>query len=205
VRWLLVGALLAETLPLRRRMTALEPLSRRLWRGRLAGVEVALLRCGVGPRAASRRTLDALQRVDADAVMSFGTCGSLVDEVGVGEVRALSSTRLGDGPARASFVPQGLPGATCVTVRRGVFDVEERSRLASAGAQLVEMEAAAVRQAAGGRGFVGLKVVSDLASAPPSRLGFALHAWRICRHALTPAVEKVLVDETDVRTLASEQ
>ena len=199
-----MGALLAETLPVRRRMTEVRSLSRRLWQGRIAGVEVSLLRCGVGPRAASRRTLRALQTVPADAVMSFGTCGSLVDHIGVGQVRALSTTQLGDGAARACFVPPSVDAAVGVTVTRGVFDPLERARLARAGAQLVEMEAAAVHQAAGGRGIVGLKVVSDLASAPPNRLGFALHAWRLCRHALTPALEKVLADETDVRTLASQ-
>ncbi len=187
---LLVGALHAETLPVRRRLGLVG--ARRLATGDWLGLQIALLRCGVGPARAERRTREALKRFDADLVLSFGTCGSLVDELGLGTVVELASVRARGGEPRRL----GERGVHCVTVKRGVFDPRERAELAALGCQVCEMEAHAVMMAAGDRRFRGLKVVSDFASAPPSRLGFGLHAWRLSAAVLAPALEDFLEDET---------
>jgi len=186
MRWLLVGALLAETLPVRQRLQGGRRLGRRLVTGRLGGVDVGVLRCGVGPRRALAHTREALEAFEAEAVVSFGTAGSLVDHLGVGAVVCTAGW-------------DGVRRARCTTVRRGVFDPSRRAELAAQGFEVVEMEAAAVEEAAGPRAFYGLKVISDLASVPPTRFGFALHAWRICSDRLAPTLEKLVVEETSGR------
>ena len=190
MKGLLVGALRAETLPVRRRL-GLAGLGR-LVMGGWHGHELALLRCGVGPLRAEARTREALKGFDADLVVSFGTCGSLVDDLELGTVVELASVR------RRGREPRLLreEGVHCVTVDRGVFDPKERAKLAAQGCQVCEMEAHAVMTAAGDRRFLGLKVVSDFASAPPSRLGFGLHAWQLSAGALAPILEDLLRDET---------
>lgn len=189
MRVLLVGALALETLPVCRRLGL--PPRRRLSRGPWRGLELGVLRCGVGPDRARRRSEEALRGFDADLVVSFGTCGSLVGHE-VGSVLRIGSVREGEGPPQT--VGEGVAG---VTVRRGVFDPVERDRLAGQGSEVVEMEAYAVWQAAAGRPFAALKVVSDRASSPPKLLAFALGAWRICSHALAPAIEDLVILETE--------
>ena len=91
-RWLLVGALAAETGPVVRRLAAPRPMGTRLMQGRLAGTEVGVLTVGVGPDKAYRRTVAALKRWRPDRVVSFGTCGALVDDLSIGDV--VSASRL---------------------------------------------------------------------------------------------------------------
>ena len=134
---------------------------------------MAVLTCGVGPAKAYARTSAALARWPADGVLSFGTCGGLVDAFGVGSVVTAEALLAEQTPCA---VPQPWPGAArvCVTtVERPVFDPVWRDELASIGAHVCEMEAAAVQRAAGTLPFAALKVVSDMAGGaegdPPAR------------------------------------
>ena len=172
-RLLIVGALGAETLPFLRALQRPRPLSRRLVRGRLGGHEVAILTCGVGPAKAARRVTAALPLWSAQAVVSIGTCGALIDTLPVGSV--VTATRLlEDETERPAPLPwPGVQPATVVTVREPVFSLERRQVLADIGATVCEMEAAAVQRAAGALPVLTLKVVSDLAGSaaddPPKR------------------------------------
>lgn len=188
VRWLLAGALAAETLPVIQRVRRPRLLHRHLVEGRIGDVQVAVLRCGVGPDKAERRTREAVASWKPTHVVSFGTCGSLVDRLGVGSV--VAGAPLGD-----------LPVARCVTVRRAVATLSERTRLAEQGFDVCEMEASGVRLAAGDRPFHLVKVVSDLAGGggmdlskpgPLQVLRFKALAARLVDERLAPELVRVL-------------
>jgi nucleoside phosphorylase len=204
-RWLLVAAMGVESLPFVRRLDRPRPLGPRLVVGRLGGHEVAVLTVGVGPDKAARRTRDALVGWTPDAVMSVGTCGALVAGLSIGDVRAADRLLADTRPVARLTGLGGLPRATVTTVSRACWTLEERDRLAAAGAQLVEMEAAAVWRAAQTGApdvpFHALKVVSDHAGgAPdpaisdPGRPGaaaiarFKARALRLVERSLVPAV-----------------
>lgn len=165
--WLLVGALGVETAPVLRRLEAPRPLSARLVAGRLAGRAVGVLTCGVGPLKAERRTRDALALCAPARVVSFGTCGALVEGLGVGAV-VTAGPLLWQHQTVAVLAPLGQAGAVgVVTVAEAVTDAERRAALAASGGGVCEMEAYGVRRAAPERPFGVLKVVSDLAGGDP--------------------------------------
>ncbi len=205
-RWLLVGALWAETLPVARRLEGAEALGLRLLRGRLAGREVALLTCGVGPQRAADRTAAALARLGADRVLSFGTCGALGEGLPDGTVLTVEVVgREGLAPRAVEPLP-GLRAARLRTVSRVVADPLERARLAAQGYEICEMEAAGVLSAAGERPFSALKVVSDQAGqdASPVFVGrlpsplrvarFQVRAARLVGSSLLPTLLTILDD-----------
>ena len=194
---LLVAALHSEVLPFLSRMRGRSRLSTRLIAGTLVGVPVALLRCGVGESSAHRHTLGALQRYPASRVVSLGTCGALVDDLEVGDLVTAHAMLE---PADAQPIP--IPGARPVvlaSVPRVVDTPRARAAWAVRGAQVCEMEAAAVLEAAQGRPFLALKVVSDLAGARRPRLRgvpfpvrkalFEILAYRLVNRRLAPAIE----------------
>ncbi|MCK6505154.1 hypothetical protein L6R53_17445 [Myxococcota bacterium] len=200
-RVLLVGALPAETLPLVRALERPRPLGRRLVEGRLAGEAVAVLTTGVGPRRAFERTMGTLRGWPARGVVNLGTCGSLDDALGIGDVVHVDRLLDEEGPVGA-LAPLGRPAGTLVTVRRGVWDPATRATLAARGARICDMEAAAVLAACRARGLplAVVKVVSDQAGAgvdralpsPGSRPGplavarFHARAWRLVDRHLGP-------------------
>lgn len=187
---LIVGALEVEVLPILARLRAQWPLGPRLYRGRLDGADVAVLWTGVGLERAGRRTREALLRLDAPCVLSVGMAGALTDGFTQGEV--LTADRIGPQWATAAPLP-GLRSASILSVDAPVWSTAERARLAALGAQVCEMEAAAVQQAAGARRFSALKVISDFAGAEggPPRL-FKLRALRLSEQRLLPALRAQL-------------
>ena len=203
MRTLLVGAMTVETRPLLARLGRTRRIAAHVRVGTLGGVDVAVLTCGVGPHKAFSRTRAALGLFPAERVVSIGTAGALVDTLPRGTVRAATSLFSG-GQRKAELPPLGrLRGASVATVARAVFDPERRALLAAAGAELVEMELAAVfdaaQEAAPGATVHGIKVVSDAAGAGgpvprrgPARLAamarFQARAHRLCRDHLAPAV-----------------
>lgn len=201
-RWLLVGALAAEVAPFVARLRQPRLLGPRLVVGRWLGLEVAVLRCGVGPRRAGQNTTAALRRWPASRVLSLGTCGALADDLAVGEVLTASRLSLEGAPAGPTLPAPGLRAVSLLTVRRVVADPAERTALAAAGHQIVEMEAAAV-QAASSLPFTAVKVVSDHAGGhagddPPAKPGpvallrFYARALALSHQALAPAVSAAL-------------
>lgn len=207
--WLLVGALGVETLPLVAALEGKALRSRRLVSGRMGGVEVGVLTCGVGPERAASRTAAALDLArPRRGLISLGSCGALVDELPVGAVVAVAAVREEGGAAEAVEALPGWPAVDLVTVAEAVWTPGRRAALAAAGSAVCEMEAAAVRGLAreAGLQFRALKVVSDQAGGgPPDKaLGrvqernplvigrFLARAGRLCRDALLPAVQAAI-------------
>ncbi len=168
-RWLLVGAMGAETLPLLRRLAHPRPLGARLLSGQLGGQPVVVLTAGVGPEKAHRRCLDALARVQPDRVLSFGTCGALVDGLDTGAVRGVQELLEGGRPLARLEPWPGVATVPLTTEARACWTRDRRMALAATGAWVVEMEAAAVWRASQqhqpGLPVQALKVVSDQAGA----------------------------------------
>lgn len=170
MRWLLVGALGAETLPFARRVTAARPVTPRLVVGTWRGLELGVLTCGVGPGKAHRRTRAALAAWRPHAVASVGTAGALVDGLPVGSVLCAERVLWGAVDRSLPTLP-GLPVTTVITVETPCWTAAERERLAATGASLVEMEAGAVAAACPGLPVVAIKIVSDLAGGAPDPAG----------------------------------
>ncbi len=201
---LLVGALHAEVIPLLRRLQDRHRLGPGLHAGALAGHRVLIQRCGVGRRRAERATAAVMAAHAVGTVASIGTCGSLVDGLGVGTLVTAGSILGCDG--RRLQAQASVGRAVCVaTVPRVVADPEHRARWASRGAEVCEMEAAGVLDASEGHPFVALKIVSDLAGARPPKLrglplwariaAFQIRAYRLVDRRLAPALEAWLRTE----------
>lgn len=199
---LLVTALRAEALPLGLALTEREMLDRRLVMGRLAGRPAALLRCGVGRERARAQTEAAVKRLEPDWVLSLGTAGGLDDGLDIGETIGASEVILAATGERFETAP--LPGVRAGAVLTVDALIHTPQRRAEAGRQamLCEMEAAGVAQAARGRRFSALKVVSDHAGAtadpallvgsPASIARFQRRAAELCWERLVPALRRAL-------------
>jgi len=195
---LLVAALHAEALPLLRRLQDRHRLGPGLISGTLAGQRVLIQRCGVGRRRAERATAAVIAAHAVGTVVSLGTCGALVDGLGVGTVVTAGSILEGD-DERLLPLPAVARAVNLATVPRAVADPEHRARWAARGAEVCEMEAAGVLDACRDHPFVALKVVSDLAGARPPKVrglprwvritAFQLRAYRLVDQHLAPALE----------------
>jgi len=201
-----VGALHAEVLPLIWRLDRPRVVDRNLVTGLLAGRRVGVLRCGVGPERAERRTARVLADHDAARVLSLGTCGALIDDLVIGDIVCADRLFENTEPLAAP-VPLGTARRLAATTVSAIVDSPAaRERLAQAGAGICEMEAAAVSRAAGTRPVTVLKVVSDRAGAgtdpafsgprPVAMARMNLRALRLSRDRLTPAVIALLRDPT---------
>ena len=239
-RWLLVGALEAETSPIIARLRSPAPAVAAEWEhvavwgsangdihqavtfvsGELDGVAVSVLTVGVGPANAERYTRHALEAMLPElpsGVISFGTCGSLVNSLQAGDV--VTATALfveGDAEdsdstkQRLQMAPVGssLPQVAMATCKVPVFDPERRGTLASLGCEVCEMEANGVLDGAAAvlgtdtaeRLFGSVKVVSDQAGATEDDLygqgigkafdrdAFLATARDICTNKLGPVL-----------------
>jgi len=139
--------------------------------GRLDDVEVGILTVGVGPDKAYRRARAALELWEPMRVLSFGTCGALVD--GLMEGALVTAHRI-SGPDGSGVDVKPLPSfraVDVVTVEVPVWTADRREELAGVGHDVVEMEAYAVWQAVRAHSsdlpFAALKVVSDQAGGVP--------------------------------------
>jgi len=196
---LVAGALRAEVGPLIDQLDGRERIGRRLVRGHLDGVLLAVLRCGVGPERAQERTTAAVKRWAPERVLSIGTCGSLTDELAVGDVVSASEVSLEGGGVVPSAPLLHPRSASLVTVASVVWDATRRDALRAAGHHVCDMEAAGVGRAAGPCPFSALKVVSDLAGRDAPRrprpidiAAFQLLARRLSERALVPALRQAL-------------
>jgi len=195
---LLVAALHAEALPLLRRLQGWHRLGPGLFSGTLAGHQVLVQRCGVGRRRAELATSAVIAAHAVGTVVSLGTCGSLVDDIGVGTLVTAGSILERD-DERLLPLPAVARAVTLATVPRVVADPAHRARWAEKGAEVCEMEAAGVLDACGGHPFHALKVVSDHAGGRPPRVrslprrvritAFQLRAYRLVDRHLAPALE----------------
>lgn len=205
-RWLIVGAMGVETAPLLARLTRGRVLTPRTLVGTLDGQEVAITTCGVGPDAARKATAASLLAFPADAVISIGTAGALVDSLARGSVHGIGRVFYQGALVDVLRPLGGLPAAAVCTVSKPVWTSERRDRLAESGAQLVEMELAAVLEAARAHSpslpVHGIKVVSDAAggetdevarAARPDRIArFKIRALGLATTQLAPAVRAAI-------------
>lgn len=199
MRWLLVGALPSETLPVIRRLVSVRPRGPRLAEGLLTCGDEAhrvwVLTCGPGPDRARRRTREVLALGPVEAVLNLGTCGALRDDLRVGDVLCGASATDERGRSWPLTPLAGLPLVPIATVREVVSTVDRRDALQRAGHAICEMEAAAVAEAAGGLPVAALKVVSDLAGADPAGAPLAPSPWRMLRfhaHAMALSETRLL-------------
>ena len=212
MRWLIVGALGVEVRPLLWRMHAVQAVGSRRHRGHHPDsphVAITVLRCGVGPIKAHQRTAEVLKQERPEAVLSMGTCGALIDRLKIGDICTVERSFEETEPA-ASLTPlPDLPVASLSTVARPCWTPERRRELANAGAELVEMEAAAVARAVRefdpGIPTYAIKIVSDQAGARPDPVigagaipsplriaRFRFRALKLSHQALVPTILPVL-------------
>lgn len=118
---------------------------------------------GPGFRRATQAAREALSSSKPGLVISAGTCGALRPQQNIGDVFAISriESELG------VFYPQALSGPQAVlrSQDRVAATQADKAALAAAGADLVDMEAAAVASVCVERAipFSAIKAVSDLA------------------------------------------
>ncbi|MBI3694422.1 MAG: hypothetical protein HY238_06245 [Acidobacteria bacterium] len=134
--------------------------------GRLGVRPVVIVANGAGRRNAARAVEIACGRCSVGAVVSTGLCGALDPALAVGQLviadRVVSLDPPAEFPARWPGRTQAA-GSPVLTVDRLVQTAEEKGRLRSTGAVVVEMEAAGVAVEAQRRGlpFFCVRVVSD--------------------------------------------
>ncbi len=132
--------------------------------------QAALLRTGMGPRAAERAVSDALRgdaALGAAAVVATGFCAGLGSGMKPGDV--VVDDRSDGARPLADALAHRVPGAAGVHIGRiaesdHVVRGAERSALRTTGAVAVDMESAAVRRAAlavGPRPVAAVRVVVD--------------------------------------------
>jgi adenosylhomocysteine nucleosidase len=118
---------------------------------------------GPGFRRAAAAAREALSQSTPDLVVSAGTCGALRPGMQLGEVYSISRIESDLGV----FTPQPLFGPTAIlrSQDRVAATHQEKRQLAEQGADLVDMEAAAVAAVCQEKSipFSAIKAVSDLA------------------------------------------
>jgi len=178
-----------------------------LYRFEVAGVPVALMESGMGPRHAAEATAALIERAAPSLLLNFGFAGAVLPGTAVGDlvlaerVLYLQEGRLSE-PAQPDAelcrrVAGALAGAP-VTLHRGTFVtaavITQKNALAGllgthTGHPVLEMETAALLRVAAGAGIpvVALRGVSDAAD---EELGFSLEEF--CDAQLRIKVSRVL-------------
>jgi len=207
---LLVGALAAETQPVLAAMVHRTKIYRGLYVGYLRGSRVAILTSGIGPSKAEYATREAMNSLSTtgysvERIVSFGTCGSLVDELKIGDLICAESLSLDGGLDRPTEIVGGLRPVNVVTVDKAVTTNLQRELLAERGFHVCEMEAAGVIKASNGIPFSVVKVISDAAGGDPEdkviakgprpvRIArFMIRARLLSAAHLVPALGKLVV------------
>ncbi|MFJ3976862.1 1-hydroxy-2-methyl-2-butenyl 4-diphosphate reductase [Streptomyces sp. NPDC090021] len=164
-----------------------------------------LLRTGMGPRAAERAVLAALDGPGTDraAVLATGFCAGLVPGMSPGDLVVAEETRdpRGTVPCTgtallAEALARAVPGRTVhigpLTGSDHVVRGRERARLRATGAVAVDMESAATLRAAvrgGDRPVAAVRVIVDAPEHELVRIGTVrggISAFRVLR-AVLPA------------------
>jgi adenosylhomocysteine nucleosidase len=205
-----VAAMPQEIAPLLRRIKGYRKewaAGRNLYRFEVAGVPVALIESGMGPRQAAEATGALIELVAPGCLLNFGFAGAVLPGPGVADlvlaerVLFLEDGRLGEvpqpEPRLAGLVAEALAAAP-VTLHRGVFitagsisDKKTVAAILGAGMQhpVLEMETAALLRVAAEAEIpvVALRGVSDAAD---EELGFSLEEF--CDGELRISVARVL-------------
>ncbi|MCX5010645.1 1-hydroxy-2-methyl-2-butenyl 4-diphosphate reductase [Streptomyces sp. NBC_00555] len=173
--------------------------------------DYALLRTGMGPRAAERSVVRALERpgMERAAVLATGFCAGLVPGMHPGDLVVADQTRDPHGAVTctgtallAEALARAVPGRTvhtgALTGSDHVVRGQERAQLRATGAIAVDMESAATLWAAtrgdrcpseGGRPVAAVRVIVDAPEHELVRIGTVrggISAFRVLR-AVLPA------------------
>ncbi|MBT2542482.1 1-hydroxy-2-methyl-2-butenyl 4-diphosphate reductase [Streptomyces sp. ISL-44] len=173
--------------------------------------DYALLRTGMGPRAAERSVARALERpgMERAAVLATGFCAGLVPGMHPGDLVVADQTRDPHGAVTctgtallAEALARAIPGRTvhtgALTGSDHVVRGQERAQLRATGAIAVDMESAATLWAAtrgdrcpseGGRPVAAVRVIVDAPEHELVRIGTVrggISAFRVLR-AVLPA------------------
>ncbi|MCX5381402.1 1-hydroxy-2-methyl-2-butenyl 4-diphosphate reductase [Streptomyces sp. NBC_00091] len=164
----------------------------------------ALLRTGMGPRAAERAVARALERpgMGRAAVLATGFCAGLVPGMHPGDLVVAEETRDPRGVVTctgtallAEALARAVPGRTvhtgALTGSDHVVRGQERAQLRATGAVAVDMESAATLWAAAapGRPVAAVRVIVDAPEHELVRIGTVrggISAFRVLR-AVLPA------------------
>ncbi|MER5811563.1 1-hydroxy-2-methyl-2-butenyl 4-diphosphate reductase [Streptomyces sp. NPDC002033] len=165
----------------------------------------ALLRTGMGPRAAERAVVRALGRpgMAGAAVLATGFCAGLLPGMNPGDLVVAEETRDPRGTVActgptllAEALARAVPGRTvhtgALTGSDHVVRGQERARLRATGAVAVDMESAATLWTAhdhGGRPVAAVRVIVDAPEHELVRIGTVrggISAFRVLR-AVRPA------------------
>jgi adenosylhomocysteine nucleosidase len=135
-------------------------------RARLNGKPILLVANGPGPNLAGRAADVAKEHEELVGLVSTGFCGALDPALQPGDIFVASEVLI---PHRNSIAAQPAGSARTgklLSVDRVVSTVEEKAKLRGAGADAVEMEAAAVADRAQKWNipFYAIRVVTDTAS-----------------------------------------
>jgi adenosylhomocysteine nucleosidase len=178
-----------------------------VYRFEMAGVPVALIESGMGPKHAAAATAALIADAAPSCLLNFGFAGGVRPGTGVGDlvlaerVLYLKDGRLDEVPQpdpQLSRLVAGALAAAPLTLQRGTFVTAEvitnkaaLTGLLEVGVKhpMLEMETAALLQVAAGAGIpvVALRGVSDAAG---EELGFSLEEF--CDHELRIRVPRVL-------------
>ncbi|MFD3543720.1 1-hydroxy-2-methyl-2-butenyl 4-diphosphate reductase [Streptomyces sp. NPDC058662] len=173
--------------------------------GRGAPEEYAVLRTGMGPRAAERAVERTLARpgMAGAAVLATGFCAGLVPGMHPGDLVVAQEARDPRGTVActgtallAEALARAVPGRTvhlgALTGSDRVVRGQERARLRATGAVAVDMESAATlwtAARAGGRPVAAVRVIVDAPEHELVRIGTVrggISAFRVLR-AVLPA------------------
>lgn len=169
MRALVVGAEAREFSGLVRRLTGRALLNWPLRFAWSAG-EWTCVAEGPGPRLAARAVEMALDRCRPAALVSVGLCGGLAPQLRIGNIlmadRIIDVDRGGQFPASLATASRGHSVGAVASTDRVASTVSDKRSLRETGADVVEMEAAAVARIASKQGipFYCIKSVSDTAT-----------------------------------------
>ena len=203
---LIVGALLAEVVPLFNCIEHPLPINHRLIQGTVGRHTVLILRSGVGMQKAYKHTKQTLQKFSINRVISVGTCGALSNNLEIGDVCSVNHILNEEGTSiRISALDEFIQ-TRLITVN-SIVSTENRRKELSQIADICEMEAYGVWKAAQGIPFYCLKVVSDHAgkgndpvlntTSPKAQqvARFMLRAGLLCHRHLQPALTNFINSE----------
>jgi adenosylhomocysteine nucleosidase len=131
-------------------------------RGRLNGVEIVMVANGPGPKLAGE-AVDVVKEHDKmTGLVSIGFCGGLQPSLHALDIFVATEV-LGVGPALAPASKKSFKTGKLLSIDRVVSTAAEKSELGKAGAEAVEMEAAAVarRSRDWNIPFYAVRVVTD--------------------------------------------
>jgi 4-hydroxy-3-methylbut-2-enyl diphosphate reductase len=174
---------------------------------RLGARDLHIERSGMGPRRA-RAAAERHDPTRARSLAVAGVCGALDPALAPGDVFVPDELRTDDGRAfaadasglSAALRARGIASHSGVLVGSDhILRVNERPALFASGARVVDMESPWLAEAAAGRPFAVLRVVSDGPGAELFRLGILRDGWRAL--AVLRRAAPALIDWANARTL----